>query len=79
MDQRRLIFLISAPRSGSTLLQRMLGSHSKIMIHPEPHILTPLAHLGYYHKVDRAPYNTGQAQRALKDFVQTCLTLNPTI
>ncbi|RZO53079.1 MAG: hypothetical protein EVA89_29835, partial [Sandaracinaceae bacterium] len=52
----RLLFLISTPRSGSTLMQRMLSSHSEIYTHPEPHLMTPLAHLGYYDKVDKAPY-----------------------
>jgi len=29
--QERLIFLIGAPRSGTTLLARMLGAHSAIL------------------------------------------------
>lgn len=35
-------FLFSLPRSGSTLLQRMLGSHSAIATCPEPWLLLPL-------------------------------------
>ena len=40
--QDRLIFLVSPPRAGSTLLQRMLASHAEIFSPPEPHLLTPL-------------------------------------
>jgi len=53
----RLVFLIGPPRSGSTLLTRMLGAHSAIHAPDEPHLLTPLAHLGYYAAVERAPYD----------------------
>ena len=64
----RLIFLIGSPRTGSTMLARMLGAHSAIHSPAEPHLMTPLAHLGLYEKVDRAPYDpiiTQQAQREL--------------
>lgn len=68
MQPDRLVFLIGPPRSGSTLLARMLGAHSAIHAPDEPHLLTPLAHLGYYATVERAPYDpviTRQAMRAL--------------
>ena len=29
----------------------MLGAHSAIHAPPEPHLLTPIAHLGYYERV----------------------------
>jgi hypothetical protein len=67
--QDQLIFVISPPRAGSTLLQRMLGSHSEIFTHPEPHLITPLAHLGYYDTVDRAPYDHINAAEAMRLFV----------
>ena len=41
------IFIISLPRSGSTLLQKILMTHSQIASHPEPWILLPLV---YMHK-----------------------------
>lgn len=66
--ERQLVFLISPPRSGSTLLARMLGAHSAIAAPEEPHLITPLAHLGYYASVDAAPYDpviTRQAARTL--------------
>ena len=64
----RLLFVIGSPRSGSTLLARMLGAHSEIHAPAEPHLLTPLAHLGVYGRVDTAPYDpiiTEEAMRAL--------------
>ncbi|MDH3976581.1 MAG: sulfotransferase [Deltaproteobacteria bacterium] len=39
MDDHNLIFLISQPRSGSTLLQHILGSHSEIHTLPEPWLM----------------------------------------
>ncbi len=66
--QDRLVFLIGSPRSGSTLLSRMLGAHSAIFAPEEPHLITPLAYLGYYESVKAAPYDpiiTRQAARTL--------------
>jgi hypothetical protein len=68
--QESLIFVIGPPRSGSTMLQRMLGSHSAVYTHPEPHIITPLAHLGYYENVDKAPYDHINAAEAISEFVE---------
>jgi len=55
--QDRLIFLIGSPRSGSTLTARMLGAHSAVFAPAETHLLTPLAHLGFYGNVEKAPYD----------------------
>ncbi len=68
LDQ--LIFVIGPPRSGSTLLMRMLSSHSQIQSRPEPHLLTPLAHLGYWDNVDLAAFDQLQAGMSLRQFVQ---------
>jgi hypothetical protein len=65
----RVLFVIGPPRSGSTLLARMIGAHSLIYGRPEPHLLTPLAHLGYYAKVDKAPYDAVLAAEATRQFV----------
>lgn len=65
----RLLFVISPPRSGSTLLQRMIGSHSEVFTHPEPHLMTPLAHLGFYDTVDKAPYDHINSAEAVRSFV----------
>ena len=67
--QERLLFVISPPRAGSTLLQQMLGSHAEIYTHPEPHLITPLAYLGYHDRVDKAPYDHINAAEAIRDFV----------
>lgn len=68
MDQN-VLFVVGSPRSGSTLLARMIGSHSQILTRGEPHILTPLAHLGYYAKVDKAPYDAVLAAQSIREFV----------
>jgi hypothetical protein len=65
----RVFFVVGPPRSGSTLLARMLGSHSRIYSRPEPHLMTPLAHLGYYEKVEKAPYDAVLAAESIRGFV----------
>jgi hypothetical protein len=67
--QDRLLFVISPPRAGSTLLQRVLGSHSEVFTHPEPHLITPLAYLGYHGRVRAAPYDHINAAEAIRLFV----------
>lgn len=47
----------------------MIGAHSKILGRPEPHLLTPLAHLGYFEKVDKAPYDAVLAAESTREFV----------
>lgn len=47
----------------------MLGSHSAIHTQPEPHLLTPLAHLGFYRTVDKAPYDHINAAEANRELV----------
>ena len=65
----KVLFVIGSPRSGSTLLARMIGAHSLIYGRPEPHLLTPLAHLGYYEKVDKVPYDAVLAAESVRQFV----------
>ncbi len=67
--EKKLAFVIGPPRSGSTMLQRMLGSHPDIYTRPEPHIVTPLAHLGYFANIDRAPYDHINAAEAIREYV----------
>ena len=64
-----LVFIISPPRAGSTLLQRMLGAHDRVFTHPEPHLISPAAHLGYFNNVDKAPFDHINAAEALRLFV----------
>ncbi len=68
--QDRILFVISPPRSGSTMLQRMLGSHSSITTHPEPHIVQPLHYVGYFDRVDAAPYDHINASEAMREYVK---------
>ena len=65
-----MLFVISSPRSGSTMLERMLESHSQILGGPEPHLITPLAHLGVWDKVDKAPYDHVLAAESQKLFLE---------
>jgi hypothetical protein len=67
--QDRLVFLIGAPRSGSTLLARMLGTHPQIAAPAELHWITPLAHLGYFARVERAPYDPIITEAAMRELV----------
>ena len=67
----RMIFIIGSPRSGSTLLERMISAHSAVLGGPEPHLLTPLAHLGYFQSVDKAPYDHLRAVNAQREYVAT--------
>lgn len=68
MTDKNLIFLISQPRSGSTLTQKILGAHTDIYTRSEPWImLHPL-----YALKDRgihAEYNKTLDYRATQDFI----------
>ena len=48
----------------------MLASHSAIHGRPEPHLITPLAHLGYYGRVDKAPYDPFNVWQAAQEYVR---------
>lgn len=64
------VFLFSLPRSGSTLLQRLLGAHEEVATVSEPWILLPLLYTlrgeGVY-----AEYNYQLATIAIQDFCET--------
>ena len=78
--QDRLVYLIGSPRSGSTLLSRILGAHPEIFAPEEPHLITPMAHLGYYESVESAPYDpiiTRAAARARAPPPQACQRIQP--
>ena len=68
--QDRMVFLVGPPRSGSTLLMRVLNATSEIYSRPEPHIMAPLAHLGFWDVVEKAPYDQLQSQQAMREFVK---------
>lgn len=48
----------------------MMGAHPEIFTHPEPHLITPIAHLGVYNNVDKAPYDHINAAEAAKAFIE---------
>jgi hypothetical protein len=66
----RLAFVIGPPRSGSTLLMRILNATSQVYSRYEPHLLPALAHLGFWDTVEKAPYDQLQAQQAIRAFVR---------
>ncbi|MDX1611060.1 MAG: sulfotransferase [Candidatus Thermoplasmatota archaeon] len=61
--EEEIIFLLSLPRSGSTLLQRVLASHPEVSTVPEPWILLP----AFYATTDQleAPYDQASFLKAL--------------
>lgn len=62
MNQEQLSFIISQPRSGSTLLQQILDSHSKIYSPPEPWLILPLSIIRKHnYKVEYASDHSGTA------------------
>jgi hypothetical protein len=71
LDPARLIFVVGPPRGGTTLLSRLLHANSAIYAGPEPHLLPPLAHLGAFDTVQRAPYDPIQTARGQRAFVAT--------
>lgn len=62
------LFLISLPRSGSTLLQRMLATHPQIATGPEPTFLLPLLHVGRSSDV-AATFDQRFTAQAVEDFL----------
>ena len=68
--QENLIFLISTPRSGSTLLMRILNATQQCCSRPEPHLMPALAHLGFWDTVEKAPFDQLQAQVAMRELVE---------
>ncbi|MFN2110394.1 MAG: sulfotransferase family protein [Anaerolineae bacterium] len=67
----RLIFIFGAQRSGTTMLERMLSSHSMVKGGPEPHLLTPLAHTGYWRNVTKAHYDHIVAALGQRAFIES--------
>ena len=52
------------------MLQRMIGSHSRVYTHPEPRVLLPLNYLGYFDTVDKASYEHIHTAVALREFCE---------
>ena len=68
MRQEKLIFVISLPRSGSTMLQHIIGAHSKVAASAEPWILFPGA-VALREDGIHGMYDHGIGRVALIDFL----------
>src|SRR6185436_3648881 len=66
---KNLVFLLSTPRAGSTLLSMMLGRHSQIHCPNEPWFLLPL--LGMYQEQAAVvtPYDQRVANLAIRELL----------
>lgn len=64
------VFLISLPRSGSTLLQRMLMAHSQVASHAEPWFLLPLVYSSKKESI-RTNYGQKQAYKAIHNLYRS--------
>lgn len=65
-----LIFIISQPRSASSMLQLLLNSHPKITSLPEPWLILPLVYTFKYPGV-KADYNSSFAFHGLNDYLRS--------
>lgn len=68
MRADQLVFLISQPRSGSTMLQHILASHTNIVTVPEPWFMLPLFYMRREHGTE-SEYNAYYAARALGSYL----------
>lgn len=69
MDESKLIFIISQPRSGSTLLQKLISNNDLVDTVSEPWLLLPL--LGIYTPgLINAKYNYPVALKGFFDYLQ---------
>lgn len=69
MSEPTPIFLLSLPRSGSTVVQRVMAAHKEIATAPEPWVLLPQAYAlrerGAY-----AEYGQIPSSRAIREFIE---------
>ncbi len=66
--RKKVVFIFSLPRSGSTLMQRILMAHKKIHSVSEPWILLP--HLYSLKREGMlAEYNHSECNRAIREFI----------
>ena len=69
-DHSHIIFLISLPRSGSTLLQRILGGHASIHTTAEPWVMLHPLHAFKTNKI-KSVFDENLAAAATQDFLST--------
>jgi len=65
----RFVYLLSMPRSGSTLFSMMLGSHADVCCPPEPWIVLLLAEYLKLGDVSETPYGRQWAEMASIEFL----------
>jgi hypothetical protein len=68
MDESRLIFIISQPRSGSTLLQKLVSNNSAVDTVSEPWLLLPLLSV-YKPELVQAKYNYANSLKGFFDYL----------
>jgi hypothetical protein len=69
------VFVISLPRSGSTLLTRLLAANENIATHAEPWFMLPLIYMPKKEGVS-AVYSHSASSRAIRDVVKTLAESN---
>lgn len=68
MHDSQLIFMISLPRSGSTMLQKILGAHPDILTRSEPWLMLHPLHALKSSSI-QARYNAKLAEKGVRDFL----------
>lgn len=68
-DGENLVFILSTPRSGSSLLGAILGNHPQVHCPPEPWFLLSLVGLRDNRLFVTAPYDHYLAQRGIRELV----------
>jgi hypothetical protein len=64
-----IAFLLGVETESRTALAKALAAHPAVQVAEDAHVLTALAHLGYYDKVHKAPYDHILAAEAQRLFV----------
>ncbi len=73
--QRRVVFIVSQPRAGSTLLQTMLGGHPRVTAPGETWMMLPLVHaISGATRAVESPYDGYLADHAINVFAQDHLS-----
>jgi hypothetical protein len=69
VDSPQMVFLISLPRSGSTLLQKILAAHPQVASAGEPWILLPLAFVDRDYGIE-AIYDHANAAKGIREMIE---------
>ncbi len=68
-EGENLVFLLSMPRAGSTILSLLLGNHSKVLCPPEPWFLLKVSALTQTDEISSV-FDDEWATKGTKDFLQ---------